>query len=501
MKEQGLDTVDIITAANAESEIQHSSSSEENVEMNVCDEEYEDRSKDGLVDSNIENSISNTARSIEDVEKSMNKEFNKIWMALSSITLNLSNLDTKCECRELSNQLLKNRETVLKLEATIETKENEIASLKEIIAILKETQNAQDNTSVWENVTQKKHRTSQPPPIWPNTPDNPNSMPVAQANRFEILSNSFQTDDTHGPCTDSGNEKNAEQRIDEKIKDLKEKTKALLYYHKYILYRYNIYRYIIYISQSHLQQSTENATRPTCLQRASEHQSDETCKVQEKTASSRKPENSSRNKKPEVYIVGDSIVRNLKGNLMSKNKTVKVRSFPGSTIDDMTDFIKPILRRAPESVITHPGTNDLKTKSEDEIIKSLKGPVEMTELRNVKCSISLLTIRKGHLREKGRRVNELIKANFSDSNLGIISNDNIDEKHLNGSGLHLNQKGTLTLATNFISHIKSASVEVSHEVNDNSQEIDRPNHGFSVHNTVDGNTDIELDLEGLNNLK
>ena len=433
--------MDIITAANAESEIQRSSSSEENVEMNACDEEYEDRRKDGLVDSNIENSILNTARSIEDVEKSMNKEFNKIWMALSSITLNLSNLDTKCECRELSNQLLKNKETVLKMEATIETKENEIPSLKEIIAILKETQNAQDNTSVWENVTQRKHRTSQPPPIWPNTPDNANSMPIAQANRFEILSNSFQMDDTHGLCTDSGNEKNADQRIDDEIKDLKEKTKALE---------------DIIISQSHLQQSTENATRPTCLQRASEHQSDETCKVQEKTTSSRKPENSPRNKKPEVYIVGDSIIRNLKGNLMSKNKTVKVRSFPGSTIDDMTDFIKPVLRRAPESVITHIGTNDLKTKSEDEIIKNLKGLVEMIELCNVKCSISLLTIRKGHLREKGKRVNELIKANFSDSNLGIISNDNIDEKHLNGSGLHLNQKGTLTLARNLISHIESA---------------------------------------------
>ena len=280
------------------------------------------------------------------------------------------------------------------MEATIETKENEIASLKEIIAILKETQNAQDNTSVWENVTQRKHRTSQPPPIWPNTPDNANSMPIAQANRFEILSNSFQMDDTHGLCTDSGNEKNADQRIDEEIKDLKQKTKALE---------------DIILSQSH-----------------------------------------------EVYIVGDSIIRNLKGNLMSKNKTVKVRSFPGSTIDDMTDFIKPILRRAPESVITHIGTNDLKTKSEDEIIKNLKGLVEMIELCNVKCSISLLTIREGHLREKGRRVNELIKANFSDSNLGIISNDNIDEKHLNGSGLHLNQKGTLTLARNLISHIKSA---------------------------------------------
>ena len=85
---------------------------------------------------------------------------------------------------------------------------------------------------------------------------------------------------------------------------------------------------------------------------------------------------------------------------MLKNKTVKVRSFPGSTIHDMTDFLKPILRRAPESLITHIGTNDLKSNSEDEIIKSLKGLVEMIESCNVKSSISLLTIRKGHQRER-----------------------------------------------------------------------------------------------------
>ena len=99
MKEKGFDTVDIITHANVESEIQRSSSSEKSVEINVCDEEYEGRRKDGLVDSNIEHSTSNTARSIEDVEKSMDNEFNKIWMALSSITLNLSYLDTKCDCK------------------------------------------------------------------------------------------------------------------------------------------------------------------------------------------------------------------------------------------------------------------------------------------------------------------------------------------------------------------------------------------------------------------
>ena len=78
-----------------------------------CDEEYEDKRKDGLVDSNSEHSISNTARSIEDVEKSMDNEFNKIWIALSNITLDLSNRDTKCECKKLSYQLLKEKESVL----------------------------------------------------------------------------------------------------------------------------------------------------------------------------------------------------------------------------------------------------------------------------------------------------------------------------------------------------------------------------------------------------
>ena len=52
----------------------------------------------------------------------MNNEFNKILMALSGITLKVSNLDTKCKCKELSDWVLKDKESVMKLEAMIETK-------------------------------------------------------------------------------------------------------------------------------------------------------------------------------------------------------------------------------------------------------------------------------------------------------------------------------------------------------------------------------------------
>ena len=48
-------------------------------------------------------------------------------------------------------------------------------------------------------------------------------------------------------------------------------------------------------------------------------------------------------KKSEVYIIGDSIVKNVDGRKMSKKKNVKVRIFPGATTNDMTYFVKLII--------------------------------------------------------------------------------------------------------------------------------------------------------------
>ena len=50
---------------------------------------------------------------------------------------------------------------------------------------------------------------------------------------------------------------------------------------------------------------------------------------------------------------------------------MKVRSFPGATTIDMTDFVKPIIRKKPESVILHVGTNDLKSNSEAQIVDNI----------------------------------------------------------------------------------------------------------------------------------
>ena len=55
--------------------------------------------------------------------------------------------------------------------------------------------------------------------------------------------------------------------------------------------------------------------------------------------------------KKSIVIVGDSIIKQVAQWKMSSNKTAKVRSFPGATIEDMADYSRPLLRNNPSSLI------------------------------------------------------------------------------------------------------------------------------------------------------
>ena len=68
-------------------------------------------------------------------------------------------------------------------------------------------------------------------------------------------------------------------------------------------------------------------------------------------------------KRKEVFIVGDSILKNLQGRKISRTEKVKVSLFPGCTTMDMKDHIKPILRRNPDAIVMHVGTNSLRSSA------------------------------------------------------------------------------------------------------------------------------------------
>ena len=59
-------------------------------------------------------------------------------------------------------------------------------------------------------------------------------------------------------------------------------------------------------------------------------------------------------------MAGDSIIKHLQGWRPSDtNNHVVVKSFSGATIEDMEDYLKAVIRKEPESIVLHIGTNDL----------------------------------------------------------------------------------------------------------------------------------------------
>ena len=63
--------------------------------------------------------------------------------------------------------------------------------------------------------------------------------------------------------------------------------------------------------------------------------------------------------KNSVIIVGDSIVKHLTGPGISKKNHIKIKTNPGATTEDIIDYIKPSIRKKPDFLLVHSGTNDL----------------------------------------------------------------------------------------------------------------------------------------------
>ena len=71
-----------------------------------------------------------------------------------------------------------------------------------------------------------------------------------------------------------------------------------------------------------------------------------------------------------VFIVGDSIIKNITGTGISRANTVKMRPHPGATTVDICDYIKPELCHKPDVIIIHCGTNDI--ENEINTVKKIK---------------------------------------------------------------------------------------------------------------------------------
>ena len=70
--------------------------------------------------------------------------------------------------------------------------------------------------------------------------------------------------------------------------------------------------------------------------------------------------------------MGDSVLSDLREYKMSRRKMIKVRTFPGATISDMKLLVVPLLKKKPDKVIVHVGTNNGLHFNPNEMFKNMK---------------------------------------------------------------------------------------------------------------------------------
>ena len=166
-------------------------------------------------------------------------------------------------------------------------------------------------------------------------------------------------------------------------------------------------------------------------------------------------------------IAGDSIIQHVHGwehsnegwEHSNEDCNVAVKSFSGSKLEDMKDYLNPLIRRKPDEIMLHIGTNNLKDADMEpqnlaEGISSLALQI-ITNSPSMKISVSSsITLQDNSSRiNKINETNNRLKAICISYNWCFIDNGNVDTSCLNRRGLHLNRKGSSLLSRNFLRHL------------------------------------------------
>ena len=157
-----------------------------------------------------------------------------------------------------------------------------------------------------------------------------------------------------------------------------------------------------------------------------------------------------------MFILGDSIVKNVNGCLLTKKlrhkKLIKVISFSGAKVSCMYDHVKPAIREFNlNHIILHVRTNELKSsETASQISRSVIDLALSRKSETNAVTISLTAPRKDNLNNKALEVNNRLINMCGERDIAFINyTDTIDtERHLNESKVHLNKSGTTEFAKN-----------------------------------------------------
>ena len=151
-----------------------------------------------------------------------------------------------------------------------------------------------------------------------------------------------------------------------------------------------------------------------------------------------------------VFIVGDSMVKNITGTGISRTNTVKMRNHLGATAVNTCDYIKPELNHKTDVIIIHCGTNDI--ENEINTVKKIKKFVQEIDEHDKQNPPKVVIPSKMYdqdFNDDIAHINEKLPRFCNSKGLSFIVNNNIDRSCLNKGKLHLNRRGSSYLRNNF----------------------------------------------------
>ena len=139
-----------------------------------------------------------------------------------------------------------------------------------------------------------------------------------------------------------------------------------------------------------------------------------------------------------------------------------LRPHLGVSTEELTDHIKPAVRKHPDIAVIHTGTNDLENncnivKKEKKVVNTVK---EVDKDNSVKIAFSSTINREvENFKDKINDDNNKIENYCNSAGMDFIDNSNIEGFCLNRGKLYLNRKGTAALAKNLCRFVRSLLVD------------------------------------------
>ena len=167
------------------------------------------------------------------------------------------------------------------------------------------------------------------------------------------------------------------------------------------------------------------------------------------------------NTRKRVTIVGDSILNGIYEEGLQKSHNVRVKPHSGATTTDIVDYLKPVIRKKPDCIIIHAGTNDLTNNEQIDTLANFKTMIENIRNNSPETVIALsnVVIRKDKAAKEKKvsvtNLNKKIKELAKVKKIELIDNSNLDTSCLSRRMLHMNDKGNSYLANNFINFMRT----------------------------------------------